>query len=51
LSVASYSPLLNIYEMFAFSQSSGSIPVSINFWKIDVRAGGIWHVTFEIALF
>jgi hypothetical protein len=36
--------------MFAFSQSSGSIPVSINFWKIDVRAGGIWHVTFEIAL-
>jgi hypothetical protein len=32
--------------MFAFSQSSGSILVSINLWKIDVRAGGIWHATF-----
>ena len=32
--------------MLEFSQSSGNIPVSINFWKIDMRAGGIWHVTF-----
>jgi hypothetical protein len=39
-----------IHEMFAFSQSSGSIPVSINLWKLDVTAGGIWHVTFGITL-
>ena len=32
--------------MFAFSQSSDSIPVSINLWKTDVTAGGIWHATF-----
>ena len=46
-----FSPLLKIHEMFVFSQSSGRIPVSINFWKIDMRAGGIWHVTFGIALY
>jgi hypothetical protein len=33
--------------MFAFSQSSGSIPVSIDLWKIDVTAGGIGMLLLE----
>jgi len=32
--------------MFALSQSSGSVPVSIDFWKITVKLSAIWLAHF-----
>ena len=36
------SSFLYTHAMFALSQSSGSVPVSIDFWKITVKLGVIW---------
>ena len=36
------SSFLYTHAMFALSQSSGSVPVSIDFWEITVKLGVIW---------
>ena len=37
-----YLLVLYTHHIFALSQSSGNVPVSIDFWKITVKLGAIW---------